>query len=169
MKRTAVAALFLSALLATAAPAHAQVVNCPPGTKAGSSDAATGKLHFCERPGQGGPVRHGPMVGIYTNGRRWMEVFFVDGTPQGPIRTWYESGQPSASGETRPDNGTLTLWDERGRRRALIEVRSRELTTHAWDEQGREEPYKEDRLAKALAANRDLGFIMNLFAVGIGR
>jgi hypothetical protein len=89
-------------------------------------------------------------------------------TLRGPIQAWYETGEPSASGETRPDNGTLTLWDERGRRRAQVEVRNRQLVTRAWDEQGRDEPYQEARLGKALAANRDLSFIMQLFAVGIG-
>jgi len=92
----------------------------------------------------------------------------VDGTPRGPIRAWYDSGQASAIGETRPDNGTLTLRDEAGRRRAQIDVRARQVVTQAWDADGREEKYEETKLAKTLAANRDLSFIMNIFAVGIG-
>jgi hypothetical protein len=168
VKRTAGAALPLLVLLAAAAPAHAQAITCPAGAKLGASETATGKLQWCERPAPGGPVRHGPMVGFYANGRRSIEIAFVDGAPRGPIRAWYESGEPSASGETRPDNGTLTLWDERGRKRAVIEVRAREVSSRAWDEQGRDEAYQEARLAKALAANRDLSFIMTLFAVGIG-
>jgi hypothetical protein len=90
------------------------------------------------------------------------------GTPRGPIRAWYDSGQASAIGETRPDNGTLTLRDEAGRRRAQIDVRARQVVTQAWDADGREEKYEETKLAKTLAANRDLSFIMNIFAVGIG-
>jgi len=96
------------------------------------------------------------------------EVSFVDGTPRGPIRAWYDNGEISAIGETRPDNGTLTLRDERGRKRAQIDVRGRQVVTQAWDADGREERYEEAKLAKALAANRDLSFIMNIFAVGIG-
>jgi hypothetical protein len=154
--------------LAAASLAAAQIVGCPPGTKHGSAATATGKYEWCERPAPGAPVRHGPLVGFHPNGRRSLEVNFVDGTPRGPIRAWYESGEVSASGETRPDNGILTLRDERGRKRAQIDVRDRAIVAQAWDEQGREEPYEKAKLAQALPANRDLLFIMNLWAVGIG-
>ncbi len=168
MIRSLVAAVSLLSLLAAAGPAAAQSIACPPGTQPGSAETPTAKLQWCERPAQGGPIRHGPMVGFYPSGRRSLEIAFVEGTPRGSLHAWYESGTPSATGETRPDNGTLTLWDERGRRRAQIDVRAREVVTRAWDEQGKDEPYKEARLAKVLSANRDLSFIMTLFAVGIG-
>jgi len=166
--RSLVAAASLLALLAAPGPAAAQSIACPAGTQPGSAETPTAKLQWCERPAPGGPIRHGPMVGFYPSGRRSLEITFVEGTPRGALQAWYESGTPSASGDTRPDNGTLTLWDERGRRRALIEVRAREVVTHAWNEQGKDEPYQEARLAKVLSANRDLSFIMTLFAVGIG-
>jgi hypothetical protein len=160
--------LALVVVLEAAGPGAAQSITCPAGATLRSTETAAGKVQWCEMAARGGPIRHGPMVGFHPNGRRSLELSFVDGTPRGSIQAWYESGQPSASGETRPDNGTLTLWDERGRKRALIEVRDRQVVTQAWDEQGREERYDEARLAKALAANRDLSFIMTLFAVGIG-
>jgi antitoxin component YwqK of YwqJK toxin-antitoxin module len=166
--RFAVAAASLVTLLAAASPAAAQSITCPPGTKLGRTETATAKFEWCERPAPGGPIRHGPTVGFFPSGRRSLELDFADGTPRGQIRAWYESGTPSASGETRPDNGTLTLWDERGRRRAQIDVRDRQVLTQAWDEEGRPERYEEAKLAKALPANRDLPFILNLFAVGIG-
>jgi hypothetical protein len=72
------------------------------------------------------------------------------------------------TGDTRPDNGTPILWDERGRRRAQIDVRDRQVVTQAWDEEGRAERYDEKKLVRALPTNRNLGFIMQLFAVGIG-
>ena len=154
-------------LLAGVGPAAAQIT-CPPGTSPGSTENSDGKLQWCERPDAGGPIRHGPMVAFYPSGRRSFEVAFVDGTPRGPIRAWYDNGEASAIGETRPDNGTLTLRDEQGRKRAQIDVRERQVVTQAWDAEGREERYEEKKLARALAANRDLPFIMNLFAVGIG-
>lgn len=154
-------------LLAGVGPAAAQIT-CPPGTARGGSENAGGKMQWCERSEPGGPIRHGPMVAFYPSGRRSFEIAFVDGTPRGPIRAWYDNGEISAIGETRPDNGTLTLRDERGRKRAQIDVRARQVATQAWDADGREERYEEAKLAKALAANRDLSFIMNVFAVGIG-
>ena len=154
-------------LLVGVGPAAAQIT-CPPGAKLGGTENASGKAQWCERSDPGGPIRHGPMVAFYPSGRRSFEIAFVDGTPRGPIRAWYDNGEISAIGETRPDNGTLTLRDERGRKRAQIDVRARQVVTQAWDADGREERYEEAKLAKALAANRDLSFIMNIFAVGIG-
>jgi antitoxin component YwqK of YwqJK toxin-antitoxin module len=168
MPVAAVAVALLVAAVLAARPAAAQSITCPEGTKIGSTETATGKFQWCERAAAGGPIRHGPMVGFYGNGRRSIELTFVDGTPRGVIRAWYEGGQLSASGETRPDNGSLTLWDERGRKRAQVDVRERQVVSQAWDEQGRPERYEEKKLAKTLSANRDLPFIMNLFAVGIG-
>lgn len=155
-------------LLSTTGPAVAQGITCPEGTKVGNSETPAGRLQWCERPDASGPIRHGPMVGFYPSGRRSLELSFVDGTPRGPIRTWYDNGEISAIGETRPDNGTLTLRDERGRKRAQIDVRERQVVTQAWDAEGRPERYEEAKLAKALSANPSLSFIMNLFAVGIG-
>jgi hypothetical protein len=162
------AALSLAILLAGALPAAAQSITCPPGTRLGGAETDVGKFQWCEQNAPGGPIRQGPMVGFHPNGRRSFELTFVDGTPRGSIRAWYEGGQPSMTGETRPDNGTLILWDERGRRRAQIDVRERQVLTQAWDEQGRAERYDEAKLAKAFPTNRNLPFIMNLFAVGIG-
>jgi antitoxin component YwqK of YwqJK toxin-antitoxin module len=166
--RFAVVTASLSLLLFAASPAAAQSIACPPGTKLGSTETAGGKFQWCERAAPGGPIRHGPMVGFHPSGRRSIELSFVEGTPRGTIRAWYQNGDLSASGETRPDNGTLTLWDERGRKRAQINVLERQVVSQAWDEQGRAERYEEAKLAKTLSANRDLAFIMNLFAVGIG-
>ena len=140
------AAASIVALLGVALPAAAQSITCPAGTKLGGAETDMGKFQWCEENAPGGPIRQGPMVGFHPNGRRSFELTFVDGTPRGSIRAWYEGGQPSMTGETRPDNGTLILWDE----------------------QGREERYDEKKLAKAFPANRNLPFIMNLFAVGIG-
>ena len=47
-------------------------------------------------------------------------------------------------------------------------VRDRQVVTRAWDEEGREERYQEAKLARAMPANRNLGFLMQLWAVGIG-
>lgn len=172
MRRTAVAVLSLvlalSLLLSVVDRVGAQPITCPDGTRLGGNETPDGKLQWCERSDPRGPIRHGPMVGTYPNGDRRLELHFVDGTPRGPIRAWYANGQASAIGETRPDNGTLTLRDERGRKRAQIDVRDRQLATQAWDADGREERYEEKKLAKSLAANRELPFIMNIFAVGIG-
>ena len=162
------AALSLVILLGGVLPAAAQSITCPAGTRLGGAETDVGKFQWCEQSAPGGPIRQGPMVGFHPNGRRSFELTFVDGTPRGSIRAWYEGGQPSMTGETRPDNGTLILWDERGRRRAQIDVRERQVLTQAWDEQGREERYDEKKLAKAFPTNRNLPFIMNLFAVGIG-
>ena len=167
MIRPAVAALLLALLLGPA-PALAQSVTCPPGTKRGGAEGEGGKAQWCEQAAPGGPIRQGPMVGFHPNGRRSFELTFVDGTPRGAVRAWYESGQPSMTGETRPDNGTLLLWDERGRKRAQVDVLARQVVTRAWDEQGREERYEEAKLAKAMPANKNLGFIMQLWAIGIG-
>ena len=167
MIRPAVAALLLALLLGPA-PALAQSVTCPPGTKRGGAEGEGGKVQWCEQAAPGGPIRQGPMVGFHPNGRRSFELTFVDGTPRGAVRAWYESGQPSMTGETRPDNGTLLLWDERGRKRAQVDVLARQVVTRAWDEQGREERYEEAKLAKAMPANKNLGFIMQLWAIGIG-
>ncbi len=167
--RTALAALLGLGLVAPSPAMAADPIVCPEGTRPGITEkAGEGTLRWCERPAPGGSVRHGPMLGSYPSGRRRFEVYFVDGTPRGPIRAWYDNGQASAIGETRPDNGTLTLRDEAGRRRAQIDVRSRQVATQAWDAEGREEKYEEAKLAKTLAANRDLSFIMNIFAIGIG-
>jgi hypothetical protein len=162
-----VAVLLLSLLLSHVRPVAAQIT-CPPGTRLGSTESSGGKLQWCERSDPGGPIRHGPMVAFYPSGRKSFEVAFVDGTPRGSIRAWYDNGEASAIGETRPDNGTLTLRDEHGRKRAQIDVRDRQLVTQAWDANGKEERYEEAKLAKSLAANRELALIMNLFAVGIG-
>lgn len=167
MPRPVIAASLLL-LLGAAAPAAAQSIACPEGTTPGAQETTEGKLQWCERPAPGGPIRHGPLVGLYPDGRRRFESTFVDGTPRGPIRAWYENGAPSVIGETGPDNGTLILRDEQGRKRAQVEVRNRQVVTQAWDAEGREEPYDEAKLVRALPANRDLGFIMRLFAVGIG-
>ena len=158
----------LLALLAAAAPVAAQSITCPTGSKRGGTENETGKFQWCEQTGPDGTIRQGPMVGFHPNGKRSFELTFVDGTPRGGVKAWYEGGQPSMTGETRPDNGTLILWDERGRRRAQIDVRQRQIVTRAWDEEGREQRYEEAKLAKALPANRNLGFIMHLWAVGIG-
>jgi len=158
----------LVTLLAGALPAVAQSITCPPGSKIGGADTESGKFQWCEQVTASGPIRQGPMVGFHPNGRRSFELTFVDGTPRGAIRAWYEGGQPSMTGETRPDNGTLILWDERGRRRAQIDVRERQVLTQAWDEQGHPERYDEKKLPKTFPTNRNLSFIMNLFAVGIG-
>jgi hypothetical protein len=158
----------LVALLLGPAPALAQSVSCPPGAKEGGVEGEGGKVRWCEQAAAGGPIRQGPMVGFYPSGRRSFELTFVDGTPRGAVRAWYESGQPSMTGETRPDNGTLLFWDERGRKRAQVDVVGRQVVTRAWDEQGREERYEEAKLAKAMPANRNLAFIMQLWAVGIG-
>jgi len=166
-RRAASASALVGGLLA-ASLAAAQIVGCPTGTRPGRTSTPTGRYEWCERPAARAPVRHGPLVGVHANGRRSLEVNFVDGTPRGPIRAWYESGEVSASGETRPDNGVLTLRDERGRRRAQIDVRDREIVAQAWDEQGRAEPYDRTRLARVMPANRDLLFIMSLWAAGIG-
>jgi hypothetical protein len=163
-----VAALSLLTLLAAAGPATAQSITCPPGSKRGGTESEAGKFHWCEQAAPGGPIRQGPMVGFHPNGRRSFELNFVDGSPRGPVRAWYESGRPSMTGETRPDNGTLILWDEGGRKRAQIDVRDRQVVTRAWDVEGREERYEEAKLAKAMPANRNLGFLMQLWAVGIG-
>jgi len=168
MAHLVVAAVSLGLLLSLSGAVAAQPITCPDGTRLGGSESPAGKLLWCERADPRGSIRHGPMVGSYPNGNRRLELHFVDGTPRGPIRAWYENGQASAIGETRPDNGTLTLRDERGRKRAQIDVRARQVVTQAWDADGREERYEEAKLAKALAANRDLSFIMNVFAVGIG-
>lgn len=167
MIRPALAVALLVALVAPA-PAAGQSITCPPGTRPGGAESEGGKFHWCEQSGPGGPIRQGPMLALHPNGRRSFELNFVDGSPRGPVRAWYEGGQPSMTGETRPDNGTLVLWDERGRKRAQIDVRERQIVTRAWDEQGREERYEEAKLAKAMPANRNLGFIMQLWAVGIG-
>ena len=162
------AALWTMALLGAALPAAAQSITCPAGTKLGGAETEVGKFQWCEQSAPDGMIRQGPMVGFHPNGRRSFELTFVDGTPRGSIRAWYEGGQPSMTGDTRPDNGTLILWDERGRRRAQIDVRERQVLTQAWDEQGREERDDETKLARAFPNNRNLPFIMNLFAVGIG-
>jgi hypothetical protein len=166
--RLVVACLSVVVLLLSGVRLAAAQITCPPGTSPGSTENSGGKLQWCERPDAGGPIRHGPMVAFYPSGRRSFEVAFVDGTPRGPIRAWYDNGETSAIGETRPDNGTLTLRDEHGRKRAQIDVRDRQVVTQAWDAEGREERYEEAKLAKALSANRNLSFIMNVFAVGIG-
>lgn len=168
MARPVVPAVSLALLLWVAGPAGAQPITCPQGTQLGRSENSTGKLLWCERSDPRGSIRHGPMLGSYPNGNRRLELHFVDGTPRGPIRAWYDNGQASAIGETRPDNGTLTLRDENGRKRAQIDVRDRQVATQAWDADGKEERYEEAKLAKSLAANRELALIMNLFAVGIG-
>jgi hypothetical protein len=149
-------------------PAAAQSVTCPPGTKLGGTESQAGKVQWCEQAAPGGMIRQGPMVAFHPNGRRSFELTFVDGTPRGALRAWYEDGQPSMTGETRPDNGTLILWDDRGRKRAQVDVHQRQVVTRAWDEQGREERYDEAKLVKALPGNRNLGFLMQLWAVGIG-
>lgn len=159
---------WILALLAATGPAAAQSITCPPGSTQGGAENDAGKFRWCEQPAPGGAIRQGPMVGFHPNGRRSFELTFVDGTPRGAVRAWYEGGQPSMTGETRPDNGTLILWDEQGRKRAQVDVRERRVVTRAWDEQGREERYEETKLARALPANRNLGFIMQLWAVGIG-
>jgi hypothetical protein len=161
-------AVSLLAVLTVAGSAAAQSIACPPGTKRGGSESDAGKFQWCEQAAPGGAIRQGPMVGFHPNGRRSFELSFVDGTPRGAVRAWYESGQPSMTGETRPDNGTLILWDERGRKRAQIDVRARQVVTRAWDEQGREERYQEAKLAKAMPGNRNLSLLMQLWAVGIG-
>ena len=161
-------ALSLLALLVAPVAAGAQSITCPPGTTRGGTESEAGKFHWCEQTSPGGPIRQGPMVGFHPNGRRSFELNFVDGSPRGSVRAWYEGGQPSMTGETRPDNGTLILWDERGRRRAQVDVRDRVVATRAWDEEGREERYQEAKLVKAMPANRNLGFLMQLWAVGIG-
>jgi len=161
-------AVSVLALLVAAVPAGAQSITCPPGSQRGGSESEAGKFQWCEQAAPGGTIRQGPMVGFHPNGRRSFELSFVDGTPRGAVRAWYEGGQPSMTGETRPDNGTLVLWDERGRKRAQIDVRQRQIVTRAWDEQGREERYEEAKLAKAMPANRNLGFLVQLWAVGIG-
>jgi hypothetical protein len=158
----------LVAVLLAAVPGAAQPITCPPGSRQGGSESETGKIQWCEQDARGGPIRQGPMVGFHPNGRRSFELTFVDGTPRGAVRAWYEDGQPSMTGETRADNGILILWDQRGRKRAQVDVRNRQLVTRAWDEEGREERYEETKLARAMAANRNLGFIMRLWAVGIG-
>ena len=168
MIRLVLAGLSLALLLMVrTAPGGAQIT-CPEGPKLGGTESAAGKVQWCERPDSGGSIRHGPMMAFYPSGRKSFEIVFVDGTPRGPIRAWYDNGEISAIGETRPDNGTLTLRDERGRKRAQIDVRARQVVTQAWDAEGREERYEEKKLARALAANRDLSFLMNIFAVGIG-
>lgn len=167
-RRRVAPCLSVAVLLLAGVGSAAAQITCPPGTTLGGSENAGGKMQWCERSEPGGPIRHGPMVAFYPSGRRSFEIAFVDGTPRGPIRAWYDNGEISAIGETRPDNGTLTLRDERGRKRAQIDVRARQVVTQAWDADGREERYEEAKLAKALAANRDLSFIMNVFAVGIG-
>lgn len=166
MKRAILSAVVI---LATAGPAVPQeTLECPPETTPAGAASVAGRQQWCERSTRAGPIRHGPTVGWHQNGQKSLEIQFVEGTPRGPITAWYESGRQSASGHTEPDNGTLILWDEAGRKRAEIEVRARRLAAKAWDENGREEPYEEARLKQALSANRDLGFIMTLFAVGIG-
>jgi hypothetical protein len=164
--RGALAGALLAVLVA--GPVGAQSVTCPPGTRLGGTESEAGKFQWCEQAAPGGTIRQGPMVGFHPNGRRSFELTFVDGTPRGSLRAWYEGGQPSMTGETRPDNGTLILWDDRGRKRAQIDVRQREVVTRAWDEQGRQERYDEAKLGKALPGNRNLGFLMQLWAVGIG-
>jgi hypothetical protein len=168
MIRRAAVATSLLGLLVAPAPAPAQAITCPPGSSRGGTENDAGKLQWCEQAAPGGPIRQGPMVGFHPNGRRAFELTFVDGTPRGAMRAWYEGGQPSMTGETRPDNGTLILWDDRGRKRAQVDVRNRQLVTRAWDEQGREERYDEAKLARAMPGNRNLGFLMQLWAVGIG-
>jgi hypothetical protein len=161
-------AVSLLTLVLVAAAAEAQSITCPPGSKRGGTESEAGKFHWCEQAAPGGTIRQGPMVGFHPNGRRSFELNFVDGSPRGAVRAWYEGGQPSMTGETRPDNGTLVLWDERGRKRAQVDVRERQVVTRAWTEDGREERYEEAKLAKAMPTNRNLGFIMQLWAVGIG-
>lgn len=166
--RRAAVAISLLLALAAAVPAAAQSIACPAGTRLGGAETEVGKFQWCEQAAPGGPIQQGPMVGFHPNGRRSFELTFVDGTPRGAIRAWYEGGEPSMTGETRPDNGMLVLWDRQGRKRAQVDVRARQVLTRAWDEQGREERYDEKKLAKMLPDNRNLSFIMNLFAVGIG-
>ena len=56
-----------------------------------------------------------------------------------------------------------------GRMRFFLgDVRDRVVATRAWDEEGHEERYQEAKLVKAMPANRNLGFLMQLWAVGIG-
>jgi hypothetical protein len=164
----ALACSLLALIAATPLPASAQSITCPPGSTRGGTENEAGKFHWCEQATPAGPVRQGPMVGFHPNGRRSFELNFVDGAPRGAIRAWYEGGQPSMTGETRPDNGTLVLWDERGRKRAQVDVRDRQVVTRAWDGEGREERYEEVKLAKAMPTNRNLVLIMQLWAVGIG-
>jgi len=168
MNRPALALSLLALLAGAPAAAPAQSIACPPGSTPGGAESDIGKFQWCEQLTASGPIRQGPLLGFHLNGRRSFELTFVDGTPRGAVRAWYESGQPSMTGETRPDNGTLILWDDRGRKRAQVDVRDRQLVTRAWDEQGREERYQEAKLAKAMPTNRNLGFIMQLWAVGIG-
>ena len=61
-----------------------------------------GKLQWCERSDPGGPIRHGPMVAFYPSGRKSFEVAFVDGTPRGSIRAWYDNGEAARSGRRDP-------------------------------------------------------------------
>ena len=150
-----VVASSLALLLGVAAPVAAQPMTCPEGTRIGSTETPAGRLQWCERPDPRGPIRHGPMLGSYPNGNRRLELHFVDGTPRGPIRAWYDNGQISAIGETRPDNGTLTLRDEQGRRRAQIDVRDRQLTIHV-EPEALGPPQTKVILAKARAVIRDV-------------
>jgi hypothetical protein len=166
--RPALAVSLLALIIGASVPVLAQSITCPPGSTRGGTESEIGKFHWCEQVTPSGPIRQGPMVGFHPNGRRSFELNFVDGSPRGAVRAWYAGGQPSMTGETRPDNGTLVLWDERGRKRAQVDVRDRQVVTRAWDEEGREERYQEAKLAKVLPANRNLGFIMQLWAVGIG-
>ena len=130
--RPAVAIMLVAVIIAAPVPVLAQSITCPPGTTRGGTESEAGKFHWCEQTSPGGPIRQGPMVGFHPNGRRSFELNFVDGSPRGSVRAWYEGGQPSMTGETRPDNGTLILWDERGRRRAQVDVRDRVVATRAW-------------------------------------
>ena len=168
MIRPAVGMMLLAQIIAAPVPVLAQSITCPPGSTRGGTESEAGKFHWCEQATPSGPIRQGPMVGFHPNGRRSFELNFVDGSPRGAVRAWYEGGQPSMTGETRPDNGTLVLWDLGGRKRAQVDVRERQVVTRAWDEDGREQRYEEAKLAKAMPANRNLGFIMQLWAVGIG-
>lgn len=168
MIRPVLVVSLLALIVGASASALAQSITCPPGSTRGGTESEAGKFHWCEQVTPSGPIRQGPMVGFHPNGRRSFELNFVDGSPRGAVRAWYEGGQPSMTGEMRPDNGTLVLWDDRGRKRAQVDVRNRQLVTRAWDEDGREERYQEAKLAKAMPANRNLGLLMQLWAVGIG-
>ena len=86
------AALWTMTLLGAALPAAAQSITCPAGTKLGGAETEVGKFQWCEQSAPGGMIRQGPMVGFHPNGRRSFELTFVDGTPRGSIRAWYEGG-----------------------------------------------------------------------------
>lgn len=117
---------------------------CPEGAQPVRAAPPSGAQQWCERPGPAGrPLRDGPYVAWYPNGRTKIEGTYRGNAKKDRWTFWHPNGRKREEGEFREgrEHGAWTRWHANGHPLEAGEYRNgtRQGRWTVWHENGRKD------------------------------